>query len=154
MKRPINPLPQCRVAKFASCTTVSTAWWRHQMETFSALLAICAGNSPVTSEFPTQRPVTQSFDVVFDLRLNERLCKHSRGWWFDTLSCPLWSHCNAFQSPNIPLEVPLPWLLMMVLKKQILLWYRFEQTQGWFLVYAQLLFTFGNRCSCEFGVRF
>ena len=27
------------------------AWWRHQMETFSALLAICAGNSPVTSEF-------------------------------------------------------------------------------------------------------
>ena len=39
------------------------AWCRHQMETFSALLAICAGNSPVTSEFPAQRPVTQSFDV-------------------------------------------------------------------------------------------
>ena len=30
-----------------------TPWWRHQMETFSALLAICAGNSLVTSEFPT-----------------------------------------------------------------------------------------------------
>ena len=28
------------------------AWWRHQMETFSALLAICAGNSPVAGEFP------------------------------------------------------------------------------------------------------
>ena len=27
-------------------------WWRHQMETFSALLAICAGNSPVPDEFP------------------------------------------------------------------------------------------------------
>ena len=40
-------------------------WWRHQMETFSALLAICAGNSPVTGEFPAQRPVTQSFDVFF-----------------------------------------------------------------------------------------
>ena len=39
------------------------AWWRHQMETFSALLAICAGNSTVTGEFPTQRPVTRSFDV-------------------------------------------------------------------------------------------
>ena len=39
------------------------------METFSALLPICAGNSPVTSEFPTQRPVTQSFDVFFDQRL-------------------------------------------------------------------------------------
>ena len=47
-----------------------TTWWRHQMETFSALLAICAGNSPVPGEFPTQRPVTQSFDIFFDLRLN------------------------------------------------------------------------------------
>ena len=42
-------------------------WWRHQMEFFYALLAICAGNSPVTGEFPAQRPVTQSFDVFFDL---------------------------------------------------------------------------------------
>ena len=39
------------------------------METFSALLALCAGNSPVTGEFPSQRPVTRSFDVYFDLRL-------------------------------------------------------------------------------------
>ena len=44
-------------------------WWRHQMETFSALLAICAGNSPVPGEFPAQRPVTRSFYVFFDLRL-------------------------------------------------------------------------------------
>ena len=42
------------------------------METFSVLLALCAENSPVTSEFPSQRPVTQSFDVFFDLRLNKR----------------------------------------------------------------------------------
>ena len=42
------------------------------METFSALLAICAGNSPVTREFPTQRPVMRSFDAFFDLRLNKR----------------------------------------------------------------------------------
>ena len=41
------------------------------METFSALLALCAGNSPVAGEFPAQRPVTRSFDVFFDLRLNE-----------------------------------------------------------------------------------
>ena len=33
------------------------------METFSVLLAICAGNSPVPGEFPEQRPVTWSFDV-------------------------------------------------------------------------------------------
>ena len=66
--------------------------WRHQMETFSALLAICAGNSPVTGEFPAQRPVTRSFDVFFDLRLNKRLSKQSRGWWFETPSRPLWRH--------------------------------------------------------------
>ena len=47
-----------------------TTWWRHKVETFSALLAICAGNLPVTDEFPTQRPVPRSFDVFFDLRLN------------------------------------------------------------------------------------
>ena len=70
-------------------------WWRHQMETFSALLAICAGNSPVPGEFPTQRPVTRSFDVFFDLRLNKRLSKQSWGWWLETLSRPLWRHRNA-----------------------------------------------------------
>ena len=64
------------------------------METFSALLAICAGNSPVTGEFPTQRPVTWSWDVFFDLRLNERLSKQPWGWWVDAPSRPLWRHCN------------------------------------------------------------
>ena len=47
------------------------------METFSALLALCAGNSPVTGEFPAQRPVTRSFDVFFDPRPNKRLSKQS-----------------------------------------------------------------------------
>ena len=64
------------------------------METFSALLTICAGNSPMTGEFPAQRPVTQSCDVFFDLRLNKRLSKQSWGWWFKTPSRPLWRHCN------------------------------------------------------------
>ena len=73
-----------------------TSWWRHQMETFSTLLAICAGNSSVTSEFPAQRPVTRSFDVFFDLYLNKRLSKQSWGWWFETPSRPLWRYCNAF----------------------------------------------------------
>ena len=49
----------------------SKSRWRHQMETFSALLALCAGNSQVTGEFHSQRPVTRSFDVFFDLRLNK-----------------------------------------------------------------------------------
>ena len=45
------------------------------MGTFSALLAICAGNSPVSDEFPTQNTVTRVFDVFFDLRQNKRLGK-------------------------------------------------------------------------------
>ena len=71
------------------------SWWRHQIETFSALLAICAGNSPVPGEFPAQRPVTRNFDVFFDLRLNKQLSKQWWGWWFETLSHPLWRHRNV-----------------------------------------------------------
>ena len=73
------------------------SWWRHQMETVSVLLALCEGNSPVTGEFPTQRPVTRNFDVFFDLRLNKRLSKQSWGWWFQTSSRPLWRHCNDYR---------------------------------------------------------
>ena len=68
------------------------SWWRHQMETFSAFLAICAGNSPVTGEFPAQRPVTRSFDVFFDLRMDKLLSKQWWGWWFETPSHPSWRH--------------------------------------------------------------
>ena len=71
------------------------SWWRHQMKTFSALLSFCAGNSPVPGEFPAQRPVTRSFDVFFDLRPNKRLSKQWWRWWFETLSCSLWRHCNV-----------------------------------------------------------
>ena len=45
------------------------------METVSTLLALYEGNSPVTDEFHSQRPVTRSFDVLFDLRLNKQLNK-------------------------------------------------------------------------------
>ena len=72
-------------------------WWRHEMEIFSALLALCAGNSPVTDELPSQRPVTRSFYSTFSLicTLNKRFSKQSWGWWFETPSRSLWRHCNA-----------------------------------------------------------
>ena len=66
-------------------------WWRHQMETFSALLALCAGNSPGTS----QRPVTRSLDVFLDLHLNKRPSKQPIRRWFETPSRSLWRYCNA-----------------------------------------------------------
>ena len=75
--------------------TLLNPWWSHQMETFSALLALCAGNSLVTGEFPSQRPVTQILDVFFDLHLNKRLSKQLWCWSFETSSRSLWRHCNA-----------------------------------------------------------
>ena len=74
----------------ASVMIMKKSRWRHHMETFSALLALCAGNSPVTGEFPSQRPVTWSFDVFFDLCLNKRFSKQSGGWWFETPSRSLY----------------------------------------------------------------
>ena len=74
-------------------------WWRHQMETLSALLAICAGNSPAPSEFPAQRPVTRGFDVFFDLHPNKRLRKQRWGWWFEMPPCPSRRHRNVWYGP-------------------------------------------------------
>ena len=82
----------------------SSTWWCHQMETSSALLALCVGNSPVTDEVPSQRPVTRSFDVFFEPRLNKRFIKQSRRRWFEKPSCSslqwvavtLWRHDKIF----------------------------------------------------------
>ena len=87
-----------------SCTCVSYYKWHcnvlHVMKTssngniFRVTGPLC-GEFTGPGEFPTQRPVTQSFDVFFDLRLDQRLSKQSWGWWFETLSRPLWCHCNV-----------------------------------------------------------
>ena len=72
------------------------AWWHHQMETFSALLALCTGNSSVTGGFPAQMPVTRSFDVSLICA-----CMNS---WVNTREAgdfrPLWRHSNGFGGPN------------------------------------------------------
>ena len=66
------------------------------METFAH--SLCKGNPPGTAWFSSQTPVTWSFDVFFDLRLDKRLNKQSRRLWFETPLCPLWRHCNRFLS--------------------------------------------------------
>ena len=71
----------CCYPRNSSATTIlshllpqkSYSSWRHQMETFSALLVLCAGNTPVTGGFPSQRPVTRNFDVFF-------ICGWTNGW--------------------------------------------------------------------------
>ena len=87
---------QCRSARSGSIWYItSDSWCRHQMKRKSALLAIYAGNSPVTGEFPAQRPMTRSFDIFFNLRVNKRLSKQWWCWWYETSAHPLWRHRNA-----------------------------------------------------------
>ena len=74
---------------------------RHPMEIFSALLALSESNQPVTDEFPSQRPVTLSFSIFFDMRLSKRLSKQQRRWWFEALVHSLWRHFNGNEHRQI-----------------------------------------------------
>ena len=55
------------ISTWSAAPEMSNPWWHHQMETFSALLALCAVREINRS------PVTQSFDIFLDRRLNKRL---------------------------------------------------------------------------------
>ena len=88
------------------------------METFSALLALCAGNTPVTGEFPIQRPVTKSCDISFDLRPNKQLSKQSWHRWFEMQSKSLWlrrkvEDCCHWDNP-INQGIDAPWRILVI----------------------------------------
>ena len=116
-------LDQFSHGKCFPCITPLTNYpcWCHQMETFSTLLAPCAGNSLVTVEFPSQRPETWSFDVFFDLLLNKQVSKQSRRRSFGMPSCPLWRHCDA-QEKCSPFISPLTNYHMENVSHKLLLW--------------------------------
>ena len=85
-------------------------WWRYQMETFSAMLALCAGNSPVNGEFPTKRPVTPMFFFMFSL-----ICAWTNGWVNSQDAGDLRRHrahydVNVMRSSWNPLLVNCVWL--------------------------------------------
>ena len=77
-------------------------FWRNLMMTssngniFRVTGPLC-GEFTGPGEFPTQRPVTRSFDVFYDLRLNKRLSIQPWGWWFETPSWSLWRHNNLHE---------------------------------------------------------
>ena len=72
---------------------LNRTWWRHQMETFSTSLALCAGNSPLAGEKGQWRG-----SCFLDLRLNKRLSKQSWVWWFETPLRSLWCHRNVYNA--------------------------------------------------------
>ena len=104
----------------------SWTWWRHQMETFSALLAICAGNSPVNSPHKGQWRGALMFSLIC-------ACKQSWGCWFETPSRSLWRHCND----------PCIWYVIFVLDKARIIdfyhrvWSEFRQQRN--LLWAEFL---------------
>ena len=77
-----------------------TTWWRHKMETFSALRYLCEGEPPAICGFPSQRPVTRSVDVFFICAQNIRLSKQPRRRLFEMPSRSLWHHCNEYTAVN------------------------------------------------------
>ena len=98
------------------------------------------GNSPATGEFPSQRPVTRSFDVFFDLCLNKQLSKQSRGWWFETPSRSSGRHCNDIhrtshdsESARITISKLLKPGLFMDIRGQPVAWGSWVDIAGWFL---------------------
>ena len=124
-------------------------WWCHQMETFSALLTICVGNSPVPGEFPAQRPgefpaqrpVTRSFEVFFDLCLNKQLSKQLWGWWFEMPSCPLWRHSNDKVTidgggliPSYCINMTPATMTLTLQEKQVLVLHKFKSKINSFIV--------------------
>ena len=78
----------CARVKCNNAVRTRASWWCHQMEGFSALLAVCAGDSPVTGEFPSQGPVARSLDVFIDghsyIMYQGQTCwcsAFARSWW-------------------------------------------------------------------------
>ena len=118
-------------------------WWHNQMETFAGLLVLCTG-------FPTQRPVTLSFDVFFDLCLNKLLSKQLWGWWFETLLCPSWCRSNESWAPAV-LEacgVNLYEICFLSKKKKPDTFPLCLQWAGWMTLNVQLcLSTSGTKCT-------
>ena len=70
----------------------------HMMTSSNGNIFCVTGPLCGTGEFPSQWPVTWSFDVFFDLRLNSRVSKQSPGWWFEMPSCSLWRHCYEYHA--------------------------------------------------------
>ena len=83
MDQPMTPIlcppPTLGTTKPPRCQHDDVIKWKHILRYWPSVW-----NSPVTGEFPSQRPVTQSFDIFFDLRLNKQLSKQSWDWWFES----------------------------------------------------------------------
>ena len=90
----------CYICYIDQQSMVLTMMTSSNGNTFRVTGHLC-GNSLTTGEFPALRPVTRSFNVFFDLRLNKRLSKQSWGWWFETPSRPFCCKYNFIKNRHL-----------------------------------------------------
>ena len=110
------------------------SWWRHQMEIFSALLALCVGvhRSPVNSPHKGQWRGALMFSLI--CALNKRLSKQSWDWWFETPSRSLWRHCNVTGLSAAGLRAVKPYANCVLMR---FVWYQSSQYDGCLCVGAK-----------------
>ena len=65
------------------------AWWRHQIEISFAILATCAGNSPVTDDLPHKGQWHRAL-------MSSSLCAWRSGWVNSRKACDLRRHCDHY----------------------------------------------------------
>ena len=99
---------QCPKGKL--CGTVFP-WWRHQMEPFSALLALCAGNSPVpvNSPYKGQWCGALMFSLIcawINDWVNNREAGDLRQPPIVIMTWSLWCQCNANRSFHAKRNTP------------------------------------------------
>ena len=97
------------------------SWWRHQMEAFSASLALCAGNSPVTGN-SHHKGQWRGALMFSSMCLNKRLSKQSRCLWFQTPPRSLRRHWNAEQNYHLGGLISDIYLCMTGLTYWLFLW--------------------------------
>ena len=91
----------CVVSAVINATTMRSNMMTSSNGNIFRVTGPLCGDFTDPGEFPTQRPVSRSSDVFFDLHPNKKLSKQPWGWWFETQSWSLWLHCN--KPPNMHL---------------------------------------------------
>ena len=76
---------------------------------------LLCGEFPVAGEFPSQPPVTRSFDVFFDLGLNTRFSKQSRRLWFEMPLRPLWRHSNDHRHRRHRIAINMIFIIIIII---------------------------------------
>ena len=116
---------------------MGSSWWRHQMETVSALLALCAGNSPVNYPHKGQWRDALMFSVIcawtngwvnnrdaVDLRRRRTNYDVTVMWWMSSNRRPVKCLVSVVHYPSFALRV---FFLFTIFFESVSRWYHKKQ---------------------------